>query len=56
MSVDGSSAKTRLWLFGSFAMEIKGKPVRLPTHKAEGLLAYLVLHRSLQIREQLAAL
>ena len=46
----------RLRLLGSFELEINGKPVRLPTRKAEGLLAYLVIHRGVQNRERLAAL
>jgi len=46
----------RLRLLGSFELEINGKSVRLPTRKAEGLLAYLVVHRRVQNRERLAAL
>jgi len=36
----------RLRLLGSFELEVNGKPVRLPTRKAEALLAYLVIHRA----------
>jgi len=46
----------RLRLLGSFELEVNGKPVRLPTRKAEALLAYLVIHRGVQNRERLAAL
>lgn len=47
---------TRLSLLGSFALEVNGEAVRLPTRKAEALLAFLALHPGVQNRERLAAL
>ena len=51
-----SSSAVYISLLGSFELEINSRPVRLPTHKVEGLLAYLVIHRKVQNRERLAAL
>jgi len=56
MPSDGSSSAVRISLLGSFELEVNSKPVRLPTRKAEGLLAYLVLYRGIQNRGRLAAL
>ena len=56
MSSEETSSTPRLTLLGSFGLEINDKTVRLPTRKAEGLLAYLILHRNLQNREKIAAL
>ena len=46
----------RLYLFGSFRLERDGHAVRLPTRKAEMLLAWLSLHPGQHAREKLAAL
>jgi predicted ATPase/DNA-binding SARP family transcriptional activator len=45
-----------LSLLGSFLLEVNDRPVRLPTRKAESLLAYLVLHRGAHPRERIAAM
>ncbi len=48
----------RLYLLGSFRLERSGQTIRLATHKAESLLAYLALSRKEtgHSREKLAAL
>jgi non-specific serine/threonine protein kinase len=51
-----SSSATRLFLLGAFRLERNAQPLRLPTRKAEMLLAYLALHPQPQSREKLAAL
>jgi len=56
MPPKGIISTPRISLLGSFELEINGKALRLPTRKAEGLLAYLVLHRSVQSRERIASL
>ena len=50
------SSGTRLSLLGWFRLERAGRVERLRTRKAEGLLAYLVLHPGPQARELLAEL
>ncbi len=50
------SSPIRLFLVGSFRVERGSEPPRLPTRKAESLLAFLVLHPTAQAREKLAAL
>ena len=45
-----------LSLLGPFLLEVNDRPVRLPTRKAESLLAYLVLHRGVHPRERIAAM
>jgi non-specific serine/threonine protein kinase len=49
-------AALRLSVFGSFQLERDARPLRLPTRKAESLLAYLALHPQPHAREKLAAL
>jgi predicted ATPase/DNA-binding SARP family transcriptional activator len=51
-----SSHSFRLYLLGPFRLENERGNVRLPTHKAESLLAYLVLHPEEHTREKLASL
>lgn len=46
----------QLYLLGAFLLQNGKKTVRLPRHKVEALLAYLVLHPQAHPREQLAAL
>ena len=46
----------RLCLFGDYALARDGRPIRLPTRKAELLLAYLTLFPKAHGREHLAAL
>lgn len=46
----------KLSLLGPFVLNVKDKPVRLPTRKAESLLAYLVLHREVHHRERIASM
>lgn len=46
----------KIFLLGSFQSDLHGKAARLPTRKAESLLAYLILHPEVQSRERLAAL
>jgi DNA-binding SARP family transcriptional activator len=48
----------RLYLLGSFRLEISGQLVRLPTRKTESLLAYLALHPAAggHSREKIAAI
>src|SRR6188474_645526 len=50
------SAEVQIHLFGSFELIVNGQNIHLPTHKMETLLAYLVLHRTVQTRERLASL
>ena len=50
------SAAARLSLFGAFHLTRAGEPIRLPTHKAEALLAYLALFPRTHNREALAGL
>ena len=38
-----SEGRLRLTVLGAFSASINGKPVRLPTRKAQALLAYLAL-------------
>ncbi|HZI72576.1 MAG TPA: BTAD domain-containing putative transcriptional regulator, partial [Gemmatimonadales bacterium] len=45
-----------LSLLGSFLLNVNGTRVRLPTRKAESLLAYLVLHRGVHHRERIASM
>lgn len=56
MPAKGTSLTPRVSLLGSFELEVNGKPIRLPTRKAEALLAYLILHRNIQSREKIASL
>lgn len=51
-------AVARLFVLGPFHLEVAGRPVPLPTRKAESLLAYLALHPGPagHSREKLAAL
>lgn len=51
-----SKDQLHVYLFGAFRIEVKAQPIRLPTRKAESLLAYLILHPSARSREKLAAL
>ena len=51
-----TSVPLRIHLFGQFRAESGTTPIRLPAHKVESLLAYLVLHPEPHSREQLAAL
>jgi non-specific serine/threonine protein kinase len=51
-----NNPRTRLFLLGPFQLEINSQTVNLPTRKAEGLLAYLVLHPAVQNRERMASL
>ena len=46
----------RILLLGSFMLNVKDKPIRLPTRKVESLLAYLVLHREVHNRERIASM
>jgi len=46
----------RLCLLGSFQLESDAGRIRLPTRKAEALLAYLAVHAEAHSREKLAAL
>src|SRR5215216_63545 len=46
----------QVFLFGPFELNIRNRPVHLPTRKMEALLAYLALHRKMQNREQIASL
>ena len=39
----GSEGRLRLTVLGAFSATVDGKPVRLPTRKAQALLAYLAL-------------
>jgi DNA-binding SARP family transcriptional activator len=50
------SAEVQIHLFGSFELNVNGQNIHLPTRKMETLLAYLVLHRTVQTRERLASL
>jgi DNA-binding SARP family transcriptional activator len=34
----------KLYLLGSFELQVEGKAIHLPTRKMEALFAYLVLH------------
>ena len=45
-----------LHLFGSFETTLDGEPIRLPTHKIEALLAFLLLHPEPHAREKVASL
>ena len=45
-----------LYLLGASRIERHNLPIRLPTRKAQSLLAYLVLHPTEHSREKLAAL
>ena len=46
----------RVRLLGALALERDGQPLRLPRHKVESLLAYLLLHPQSHTREKLATL
>ncbi len=46
----------KLYLLGSFQLDMNARHVQLATHKIESLLAYLVLHPQSHLREKLAAL
>ena len=46
----------RLYLLGTSRIQRHNLPIRLPTRKAQSLLAYLVLHPTEHSREKLAAL
>src|SRR5438034_11197101 len=46
----------RVRLLGALALERDGRPLRLPRHKLESLLAYLLLHPLAHTREKLATL
>ncbi|MBI3740690.1 MAG: tetratricopeptide repeat protein [Chloroflexi bacterium] len=46
----------RVYLFGSFRIEKDARVFRLPTHKIESLLAYLLLYPEPHPREKIAAL
>src|SRR5438876_11673893 len=48
------SAPLQLWILGPFRLERGERTLRLPTHRAECLLAYLVLHPESHLRERLA--
>lgn len=45
-----------VYLFGTFRIEQKLRPISLPTQKIRSLFAYLILHPGLQSREKLATL
>ncbi|MBI5030411.1 MAG: NACHT domain-containing protein [Chloroflexi bacterium] len=51
-----SPERLRLFFLGTFRIECDGQAICLSTHKAESLLAYLVLHPEQHPREKLAAL
>src|SRR5690349_11666843 len=46
----------QLSLLGPFLLKVDERPIRLPTHKGEALLAYLALHREVHSREQIASI
>jgi len=50
------SPRVKLFLLGPFELNVKGETIQLPTRKMEALLAYLVLHPTLQSRERIASL
>jgi non-specific serine/threonine protein kinase len=51
-----STNQYRVYLFGTFHIDVKAQPIRLPTRKTESLLAYLILYPGAHSREKLAAL
>jgi predicted ATPase/DNA-binding SARP family transcriptional activator len=55
-SATTAAIRFRFYLFGVFHIESERGPVRLPRHKVESLLAYLLLHSEKHSREKLAAL
>src|SRR5574339_901138 len=50
------SAQFRIYLLGRFQIQQGAKSIRLPTRKAESLLAYLLLHPTSHGREKVGAL
>src|SRR5215207_5338675 len=46
----------KLFLLGSFELNVKEQAIHLPTRKMEALLAYLVLHPTVQNRERIASI
>jgi DNA-binding SARP family transcriptional activator len=50
------SLMVKLFLLGSFELNVKDETIHLPTRKMEALLAYLVLHRTVQNRERIASI
>src|SRR5215207_11389702 len=46
----------KLFLLGSFELNVKEQAIHLPTRKMEALLAYLVLHPTVQNRERIASM
>src|SRR5215467_12278930 len=53
---DQVSTPLRLYLLGAFRLERGTRTLRLSTHKADSLFAYLALHPEKHPREKLAAL
>jgi predicted ATPase/DNA-binding SARP family transcriptional activator len=50
------SPRAKLFLLGSFELQVKEETIHLPTRKVEALLAYVVLHGHLHNREKIASM
>src|SRR5437762_10954771 len=55
-TTDSRTIPLQLRILGTFRLERGGRTLRLPTHRAECLLAYLFLHPESHLRERLAGL